>query len=152
MKRTPHRNPGFISAQVNSIGTITRINFSVLRIIARIITPILGSISDHTTHRSPTPEPVTVVTVVVVVVVVMIVIMTAVIVAALVVAATMMTSAVTSAMAVRNGDRSALQNTQGERHRACHQSRFRHHFILPRPISAFTAFTCSVSFAQSIPG
>jgi hypothetical protein len=86
MKRTPHRNPGFISAQVNSIGTITRINFSVLRIIARIITPILGAISDHTT---PTPEPVIVVTVVVVVTV----------------------TTVTAAMAVRYGDRSALQNT-----------------------------------------
>jgi hypothetical protein len=104
MKRTPHRNPGFISAQVNSIGTITRINFSVLRIIARIITPILGSISDHTTHRSPTPEPDTVVTVVVVVIVMVIV-------AAVVVTATLMTPTVTAAMAVRYGDRSALQNT-----------------------------------------
>jgi MFS-type transporter involved in bile tolerance (Atg22 family) len=111
MKRTPHRNPGFISAQVRSIDTITRISFSVLRIIARIITPILGSISDHTTHRSPTPEPFTVVTVMVVVIVIVMVIMAAVIVAALVVAATVMTPTVTAAMAVRYGDRSALQNT-----------------------------------------
>jgi hypothetical protein len=104
MKRTPHRNPGFISAQANSIATITRINFLVLRIIARIITPILGSISGHTTHRSPTPEPDTVVTVVVVVIVMVIV-------AAVVVTATVMTTTVTAAMAVRYGDRSALQNT-----------------------------------------
>jgi hypothetical protein len=115
MKRTPHRNPGFISTQVKSIVTPTRISVSVFRIIARITTPIVGSISDQTTHRSPTPEPVTIVIVMVIVIVAAVVVaatvMTSIVMTSTVMTSTVMTPTVTAAMAVRYGDRSALQNT-----------------------------------------
>jgi hypothetical protein len=114
MKRAPHRNPGFISAQVKSVVTPTRISVSVIRIIARITTPIAGSICDQTTHRSPTPEPVTILTVIVVVIVAAVVVaataMTSTVMTSTVMTSTVMTSAV-AAVAVRQSDRSALQNT-----------------------------------------
>ena len=117
-----------------NLGTQTRVLEPLIKIGARIGIRIGAPEYDHLPHFGPRPELVTVVVVIVIVIVVLMVVVT---------------TAVTVPM--RHDRVEAWQDTESESHRCCNQRRLSDHFTPPSPIFDFTAFTRSMSFAQSSP-